>query len=56
MTNHYENDADDTCLACVAPCLDCDSSSNCLSCDGPNKTAPECDCDDGYYLIDGICA
>lgn len=36
----------------MAPCLDCDSSSNCLSCSGANRSTPECDCDVGYFEND----
>lgn len=47
--NSLYDDGDNECKSCAFPCTNCSSASVCITCDGLNRTAPECDCDVGYY-------
>lgn len=45
-------------LACIFPCVNCSSSTICLSCDTNNNfkdSGTTCICQDGYYLSGTSC-
>lgn len=50
----YEN-GEVVCPSCEGHCVTCETTAlNCLSCtEESNRVPPKCDCDTGFYEVDG---
>lgn len=54
MDGEFE-EVDYHCLPCTWKCATCETTNvNCLTCVSANRSAPVCDCDDGWFGLDPL--